>query len=298
MVPFNFQTYIDELTALVNSRVISMSRIDDAVRRILRVKFIAGLFEHPATDRSLLSTVGNLAHRELAREAVRKSLVLLKNGKMPRKPLLPLDKNAPKILVAGSHADNLGYQCGGWTISWEGSSGATTIGTTILDAIKQAVSPSTEVVYELNPDANFIKGKGFSYAIAVIGEHPYAETTGDNADLTIPLGGIDVINNVCNDKHSSIPCLVILISGRPLVVESYLNRMDALVAAWLPGSEGQGITDVIFGDYDFQGQLPRTWFKRVDQLPMNVGDKDYDPLFPFGFSMTMNLQSGHPHHHQ
>lgn len=294
MVPFKFQTYIDELTALVNSNVISMSRIDDAVRRILRVKFVAGLFEHPKTDRSLLGMVGNLAHRELAREAVRKSLVLLKNGKMPGKPLLPLDKKAPKILVAGSHADNLGYQCGGWTISWEGGSGATTVGTTILDAIKQAVSPSTEVVYEQNPDANFTKGKGFSYAIAVIGEPPYVESTGDNTNMTIPLGGIDVINNVCNN---AFPCLVILISGRPLVVEPYLNRMDAFVAAWLPGSEGRGITDVIFGDYDFQGQLPRTWFKRVDQLPMNVGDKDYDPLFPFGFSMSMNLQSGH-HHHQ
>ncbi|KAH9324700.1 hypothetical protein KI387_004878, partial [Taxus chinensis] len=286
MVPFQFQTFINNLTDLVKTDQISMSRIDDAVRRILRVKFIAGLFEQPKTNRSLLGMVGNPAHRVIAREAVRKSLVLLKNGKTPEKLLLPLNKNAKRILVAGSHADNLGYQCGGWTISWEGSSGATTIGTTILDAIKRAVSPVTQVVYEENPDPNFLEGKEFSYAIVVVGETPYVESTGDNSILTIPLNGTEVINNIC-DKD--IKCLVIMISGRPLVVEPYLNKMDAFVAAWLPGSEGEGVTDVIFGDYDFQGKLPRTWFKTVDQLPMNFGDKHYDPLFPFGFGLSMNI---------
>lgn len=292
MVPFNFEKFISNFTEVANSGEISMSRIDDAVRRILRVKLIAGLFEHPKTDRSLLGMVGNPAHREIAREAVQKSLVLLKNGNRGEKPLLPLNKNAQKILVAGSHADNLGYQCGGWTISWAGSSGSTTVGTTILEAIKKAVSPATEVVYEENPDSDFLEGKEFSYAIVVVGETPYVETMGDNSVLTIPLNGPEVINAVCN---KNMKCLVIMISGRPLVVEPYLKKMDAFVAAWLPGSEGQGVADVIFGDYDFHGRLPITWFKNVDQLPMNFGDENYDPLFPFGFGLSMNLQRNSIH---
>ena len=160
-------------------------------------------------------------------------------------------------------------------------------GTTILEAIKSSVSPSTEVVYQENPDAKYVKGQGFSYAIVVVGEAPYAETFGDNLTLTIPLGGGDTIKNVCG----SVKCLVILISGRPLVIKDYLPLVDAFVAAWLPGTEGQGVTDVIFGDYGFHGKLPRTWFKSVDQLPMNVGDKHYDPLFPLGFGLTYEAQS-------
>jgi len=127
-----------------------------------------------------------------------------------------------------------------------------------------------------------VKGQGFSYAIVVVGEAPYAEMNGDNLNLTIPLGGGDTIKNVCG----SLKCLVILISGRPLVIEPYLPLADAFVAAWLPGTEGQGVTDVIFGDYGFQGKLPRTWIRSVDQLPMNVGDKHYDPLFPFDFGLA------------
>jgi len=282
MVPFNFTDFISNLTSQVKSGLISMPRINDAVRRILRVKFTMGLFEHPMANPNLANQLGSKAHRKLAREAVRKSLVLLKNGKSTSKPLLPLDKNAPKILVAGTHPDNLGYQCGGWTITWQGLSGDSTKGTTILEAIKSAVSPSTEVVYQENPAAKYVKGQGFSYAIVVVGEAAYAETFGDNLNLTIPLGGGDTIKNICG----SLKCLVIFISGRPLVIKPYLPLVDAFVAAWLPGSEGQGVTDVIFGDYGFQGKLPRTWFKSVDQLPMNVGDKHYDPLFPLGFGLT------------
>jgi len=282
MVPFNYTDFIGNLTSQVKSGLISMPRINDAVRRILRVKFSMGLFEHPMANPNLVNQLGSKAHRELAREAVRKSLVLLKNGKSASKPLLPLKKNAAKILVAGTHADNLGYQCGGWTITWQGLSGKSTKGTTILESIKSTVSPSTEVVYQENPDAKYVKGQGFSYAIVVVGEEPYAETFGDNLNLTIPLGGGDTIKNICG----SVKCLVILISGRPLVIEPYLPLMDAFVAAWLPGTEGQGITDVIFGDYSFQGKLSRTWFKSVDQLPMNVGDKHYDPVFPLGFGLT------------
>ncbi|CAI0433092.1 unnamed protein product [Linum tenue] len=213
---------------------------------------------------------------------------LVNNGAVPMSriddaPMLPLSTKAPKILVAGSHADNLGYQCGGWSIEWQGFSGNDrTSGTTILSAIKMAVDPSTEVVYQENPAADYVKSDSFSYAIVVVGEHPYAETAGDSNNLTIPNPGPSIIQNVCG----TMKCVVVLISGRPVVIEPYMDSMDALIAAWLPGSEGQGVTDVLFGDYGFTGKLPRTWFKRVDQLPMNVGDENYDPLFPFGFGLT------------
>ncbi|KAF3785516.1 Beta-glucosidase [Nymphaea thermarum] len=283
MVPLNYTEFIGDLTYLVKSGVIPMSRIDDAVRRILRVKFTMGLFENPFADYSLVSELGSQAHRELAREAVRKSLVLLKNGKQDEKPLLPLDKAAPKILVAGSHADNLGYQCGGWTIEWQGVSGNNaTKGTTVLSGVKSTVNPKTEVLFENNPDADFVKKGGFSYAVVVVGEPPYAETAGDSKNLTILEPGPSVIQNVCG----SVKCAVVIISGRPVVIEPYVSKIDALVAAWLPGTEGQGIADVLFGDYGFTGRLPRTWFRSVDQLPMNVGDKHYDPLFPIGFGLT------------
>jgi len=214
MVPFNYTDFIGNLTSQVKSGLISMPRINDAVRRILRVKFSMGLFEHPMANPNLVNQLGSKAHRELAREAVRKSLVLLKNGKSASKPLLPLKKNAAKILVAGTHADNLGYQCGGWTITWQGLSGKSTKGTTILESIKSTVSPSTEVVYQENPDAKYVKGQGFSYAIVVVGEEPYAETFGDNLNLTIPLGGGDTIKNICG----SVKCLVILISEGHLLL--------------------------------------------------------------------------------
>ncbi|KAF9613851.1 hypothetical protein IFM89_012399 [Coptis chinensis] len=253
MVPYNFTEFIDDLTFQVKNNIIPTSRIDDA------------------------------EHRDLAREAVRKSLVLLKNGKSTDKPLLPLSKKAPKILVAGSHADNLGYQCGGWTIEWQGLSGNDlTSGTTILKAIKNTVDPATQVIYSENPDAGFVKSNAFSYAIVVVGEPPYAETNGDSLNLTIPAPGPSTITNVCG----SVKCVVVVVSGRPVVIQPYLASMDALVAAWLPGSEGQGVTDALFGDYGFTGKLARTWFKTVDQLPMNVGDRHYDPLFAFGFGLT------------
>ncbi|CAN6719904.1 unnamed protein product [Malus baccata var. baccata] len=283
MIPYNYTEFIDGLTSLVKNGIIPMSRIDDAVKRILRVKFVMGLFEEPLADRSLVDQLGSKEHRELAREAVRRSLVLLKNGKSADEPLLPLPKKASKILVAGSHADNLGYQCGGWTIEWQGLSGNNlTEGTTILRAIKNTVDPKTKVVYKENPDADFVKSNDFSYAIVVVGEHPYAETFGDSLNLTIPDPGPSAITNVCG----SVKCVVIVISGRPVVIQPYVPLMDALVAAWLPGTEGQGVADVLFGDYGFTGKLSRTWFKTVDQLPMNVGDAHYDPLFPFGYGLT------------
>ncbi|KDP39682.1 hypothetical protein JCGZ_02702 [Jatropha curcas] len=283
MVPFNYTEFIDGLTDQVKKNIIPMSRIDDAVKRILRVKFTMGLFENPYADESLVNQLGSQEHRELAREAVRKSLVLLKNGKNANEPLLPLPKKSSKILVAGSHADNLGYQCGGWTIEWQGLSGNNhTSGTTILTAIKNTVDPSTKIVYNENPDADFVKSNKFSYAIVVVGEHPYAETQGDSMNLTLSNPGPSTIQNVCG----AVKCVVIVVSGRPVVMQPYVNSIEALVAAWLPGTEGQGVADVLFGDYGFTGKLSRTWFKSVDQLPMNVGDRNYDPLFPFGFGLT------------
>ncbi|CAM8965548.1 unnamed protein product [Rhodiola kirilowii] len=292
MVPLNYTEFIDDLTILVKSNEvpIPMTRIDDAVRRILRVKFTMGLFENPMADYSLINQLGSQEHRELAREAVRKSLVLLKNGNSAEDPVLPLPKNVPKILVAGSHADNLGYQCGGWTIAWQGLSGNNiTKGTTIISAIKSTVEPGTEVVYQELPDTEYVKSNNFSYAIVVVGEYPYAETAGDSLNLTIPEAGLKTIQNVCG----SVKCVVVLITGRPVVIQPYVNHMDALVAAWLTGTEGQGVADVLFGDYEFTGKLPHTWFKTVDQLPMNFGDPDYDPLFPFGFGLTTNARSGY-----
>ncbi|XP_062082466.1 uncharacterized protein LOC133788857 [Humulus lupulus] len=283
MVPYNFTEFIDILTYQVKNNIIPISRIDDAVKRILRVKFIMGLFENPLADSSLANQLGSKEHRELAREAVRKSLVLLKNGKSASQPLLPLPKKAKKILVAGSHADNLGNQCGGWTISWQGLSGNDlTIGTTILNAVKNTVDPTTQVVYSEKPEADFVKSNKFDYAIVVVGEPPYAETFGDSLNLTIAEPGPSTMKNVCG----AVKCVVVVVSGRPVVIEPYVATIDALVAAWLPGTEGQGVADVLFGDYGFTGKLARTWFKTVDQLPMNVGDRHYDPLFPFGFGLT------------
>ncbi|KAL5708941.1 beta-glucosidase [Ranunculus cassubicifolius] len=282
MVPYNYTEFIDILTDLVKKNYVPMSRIDDAVERILRVKFVMGLFEDPLADLSLAGNIGSQVHRDLGREAVRKSLVLLKNGESADKPMLPLPKKAPKILVAGSHANNLGYQCGGWTINWQGQSGNNmTAGTTILGGITSAVDPSTQIVYSENPDAELVKSSNFSYAIVVVGEHPYAEMHGDSADLKIADSGYDTISNVCGN----VKCVVVVVSGRPVVIEPYVDKMDALVAAWLPGSEGQGVADVLFGDYGFTGKLSRTWFRTVDQLPMNVGDAHYDPLFSFGFGL-------------
>lgn len=161
-------------------------------------------------------------------------------------------------------------------------------GTTILHAVSNTVDPTTQVVFNENPDANFVKSNKFSHAIVVVGEQPYAETYGDSLNLTISEPGLSTITNVCG----AVKCVVVVISGRPVVIQPYLAQIDALVAAWLPGTEGQGVADVLFGDYGFTGKLARTWFKTVDQLPMNLGDPHYDPLFPFGFGLTTKPTKG------
>ncbi|KAI3743356.1 hypothetical protein L1987_61063 [Smallanthus sonchifolius] len=251
MVPFYYREFIDGLTYLVKNKFIPMSRVDDAVQRILRVKFTMGLFENPMADYSMTKYLGCQEHRDLAREAVRKTLVLLKNGKSSMQPLLPLPKKTSKILVAGSHADNIGYQCGGWTMGWQGRSGNVTAGTTILSAVKKTVYTNTQVIYNENPNQDFLKSNNFDFAIVVVGEPPYAQTSGDSSDLTILEPGPSTIRNVCG----SVKCVVVLITGRPVVVQPLVDTIDALVAAWLPGTEGQGVTDVLFGDYGFTGTL-------------------------------------------
>ena len=157
------------------------------------------------------------------------------------------------------------------------------LGNTILDAIKEAVGDQTKVIYEQNPSAVTLDDQDISFAIVAIGESPYAESAGDDSKLIIPFNGNEIVKAVAG----KIPTLVILISGRPLVLEpTVIENVEALVAAWLPGSEGDGITDVIFGDYNFSGRLPVTWFKTVEQLPVHAENNLQDSLFPFGFGLS------------
>ncbi len=275
MVPENYKQFIEDLARAVNTGRVPQERIDDAVLRILKVKYALGLFDHPYADRKLTASIGSASHREVARECVRQSLVLLKN----ENSILPLPKAAAKIVVAGKNADDLGNQCGGWTIEWQGQSGAITSGTTILQAIKNAVSPSASVIHS----ADGSNAAGADIAVAVIGETPYAEFQGDRNDLSLASEDMAVIRNLIN---AGVPVVTILISGRPLIINEALDLSDAFIAAWLPGSEGSGVSDVLFGDYDFTGRLPHSWPRGMEQIPVNAGDPGYDPLFPFGYGLS------------
>jgi beta-glucosidase len=272
--------FIAELKKLVQSGEVPMSRINDAVRRILRVKVQMGLFERTMTDRSLTATVGSAEHRTVARECVRQSLVLLKNSDST----LPLKKNLTRIHVAGKNANDLGNQCGGWTISWQGSSGNTTTGTTILQAIQQSV-PATNVTFSLDGSGS----TGADVGVVVIGETPYAEGAGDNSTLTLSSAELNAVTTM---KAAGIPVVVILVSGRPLILGTVLTQADAFIAAWLPGTEGRGVTDVLFGDYNFTGKLPHSWPRTITQIPINSGDASYDPLFPYGIWIDILIESG------
>ncbi len=276
MVPSQYRNFLNTLRNAVQGGSISMERIDDAVRRILTVKFESGLFENPYAQRHLLPEVGSAAHREVARQAVAESLVVLKNDDI----LIPLSKELTRIHVAGKNADNLGHQCGGWTISWQGGSGATTIGTTILEAITDTVSPGTTVTYSLDGTG----AAGADVGIVVVGETPYTEWYGDTQDLFLDAADLAAINNV---RAAGIPVVVVLVSGRPMYVENEVDNWDAFVAAWLPGTEGQGVADVLFGDAFPFGILPFSW-PRDNQTPVNVGDTGYDPLFAHGFSVYVD----------
>jgi len=284
MVPYDYHTFITEATRAVEAGEIPMGRIDDAVRRILTVKFRLGLFEHPFADPEALAAVGSDDHRSLARDAVRKSLVLLKNENQA----LPIAKNMPLIFVGGRAAHDVGIQCGGWTIEWQGKAGNITPGTTILDGIKQAVSADVRV--EFNRFGNFdrltdAQGQPLigDVGIAVVGEEPYAEGVGDQQDLTLAEEDAALIDRMGAQSKTLI---VIIISGRPLILTEHLSKIDGLVAAWLPGTEGGGVADALFGAYPFTGKLPYTWPRSMSQIPMlteGVGA----PLFPFGYGLDV-----------
>ncbi len=275
MVPNNYIGFFNTLKSLVEQNKISMERIDDAVERILRVKFELGLFETPLTDRSLLATVGSEQHRDVARQSVRESQVLLKKNDN----ILPLPKTNIKILVAGEHADNIGLQSGGWTIQWAGASGDITEGTTILEGLKK-ISPNSEIVFDAQGNFNNYEA---DYAIVVVGEQPYVEGGGDRDDLGLKK---DQINLVRKFKNLGIPVITLLISGRPMIINTILHNSDALIASWLPGTEGDGIAEILFGDFEPTGLLPMTWQKSMEQIPQNIGDENYNPLFAYGYGIT------------
>ncbi|ADD45192.1 glycoside hydrolase family 3 protein [Stackebrandtia nassauensis] len=278
MVPYDYKTFISTLISEVNAGRIPMERIDDAVTRILTAKEKLGLFDKPYADRTHIGTIGSAEHRAVAREAAAASQVLLKNDG----DALPLASQG-KLYVAGSNADDLGNQMGGWSISWQGSSGDTTEGTTILEGIRE-VAPDLEVTHSKDASA---PTDGHDTGLVVVGETPYAEGKGDvgvgGHDMKLSAADSAAVSKVCGEIET---CVVVTVSGRPLEITSQLDQMDALVAAWLPGSEGAGVADTLFGDVGYSGKLPVSWPRSVDDEPINVGDPDYDPLFPYGAGLT------------
>lgn len=272
----NYVDFISKLTELVKENRVPMSRIDDAVRRILRVKFEIGAFDVKATDPALTAAIGSVAHREVARNCVRQSLVLLKN----EPATLPLSKKLNRVLVLGKAADDLGMQCGGWTISWQGETGnITSGGTTILAAIRKSVGPDTTVSFSAD-------GAGAERAdavIVVVGEQPYAEMKGDRRDLHLPAADVALVKKA---RSLGAPVVTVLLSGRPLILGDAINSSDAFVAAWLPGTEGQGVADVLFGDFKPTGKLPRAWpgDANASSAQSNAGQAG----FPYGFGLTFS----------
>jgi beta-glucosidase len=289
MEPFSARQFQELLLAEVNAGRVSEERIDDAVRRILRAKFRLGLFEEPFASMDNLDQVGSSEHRAIGREAVAKSQVLLKNSG----GALPLSKDA-NVYVAGRNADNIGNQAGGWTIQWQGASGDIIPGTTILEGIRE-VAPQATVTFSEDASAPMT---GADVGVVVVGETPYAEGYGDiggpecgfctpeqleEKSLSLQPGDREVVDEVCSAIET---CVVLIVSGRPQVITDQLGDMDALVASWLPGSEGAGVADVLFGERPFTGKLPMSWPRTEDQVPINVGDADYDPLFPYGWGLS------------
>jgi beta-glucosidase len=286
MQPYDYLKFENTLISEVRQGRVPMGRIDDAVSRILTQKFRLGLFEHPFTNRTNIATIGSPAHRALARRAVAESQVLLKNAG----GVLPL-KSTEHVYVAGSNADDLGNQAGGWTVTWQGQSGRPIPGTTILEGIRR---DAASVTYSRDASA---PTAGSDVGIVVVGETPYAEGFGDVggpswSDNGVPrppksmnLSAADqaAVTRVCT---ALARCVVLVVSGRPQIVTGLLPRIDALVASWLPGSEGEGVADVLFGHRAFTGRLPVSWPRDQFQEPINVGDRNYHPLFPFGYGLT------------
>lgn len=295
MEPFSAEQFQDLLLAEVEAGRVSEERIDDAVSRILAAKFRLGLFEQPFASADNLDQVGSDEHRAVARQAVAESQVLLKNSG----DVLPLSPDAD-IYVAGRNADNIGNQAGGWTIQWQGVSGDIIPGTTILEGIQQ-VAPEADVTFSEDASAPM---DGADVGVVVVGETPYAEGFGDiggpewpfaapvqqeEKSLSLQPGDQAVIEDVCSAIEE---CVVLVVSGRPQVLTDQLGDIDALVASWLPGSEGAGVADVLLGERPFTGKLPMTWPRTEEQVPINVGDEEYDPLFPYGWGLS--TEKPHP----
>ncbi len=274
MVPEKYELFFNTLKQLVGSGKVPQARIDDAVMRILRVKFALGLMNakrSPLADRGLQKSFGSADHRAVARQCVRESLVLLKNDKK----VLPIAKGSGRIHVAGKSADDIGNQCGGWTITWQGKSGETTKGTTILAGLKKA---GRDVTYSRDGSG----AAGAKLGVVVIGELPYAEMSGDRTELRLAAEDVAAVKKV---KSAGIPVVVVIVSGRPMVIDDIMDSADAIVAAWLPGTEGDGVTDVLLGDYKPTGKLSFTW-PRGDSTSYRLGDAGHKTLFAFGHGLS------------
>ena len=267
-----YKKFMRLLKENVEEGSISMKRIDDAVSRILKVKLRNGLFSNPMVQNDNLQVIGSDDHRNIARQAVRESVVVLKNEN-----LIPISKESKSIVVAGRGADNLGMQCGGWTINWQGGQGDITIGTTILDGIKESVSTETKVIH--SKDGTDLGNVSGDLAIVVIGEDPYTEFFGDKDNLDLLEEDIQTINNL---KDKGYKVLVLLISGRPMNIADHLNNWDGFAAIWLPGTEGNGVSDILFGDFQSTGKLSYPW-------PLNAEDganaPENDLLYNIGFGL-------------
>lgn len=276
MVPTAFGLFIRTLKALVAAGRVPMARIDDAVTRILRQKARFRLWERPFCDRALTPLVGAPAHRAIARRAVRQSVVVLKNDG----GVLPLRRGA-RIALVGARADDIGAQCGGWTVSWQGRRGDTTPGTTLRRAIQDAVDAG-------GGHLDFAEGtagvSGADVAVVVVGEDPYAEGRGDRAH---PLLAASEQALVAEARRAGKPVVVVLLCGRPLVLGSVVGDASALVCAWLPGTEGAGVVDVLFGAVPATGKLSCSWPTNETDIPINVGDPRYAPLYPYGFGLEL-----------
>jgi len=291
MMSDGYTDFIADVKALVAAGTIPLARIDDAVTRILRAKVIAGLFEAQAAEGSGLGVIGSAAHRQIARQAVHESLVLLKNDNA----ILPLSKSA-HIVVAGPGADDVGVQSGGWTLGWQGvtETAATAIGgTTILAGMQAAASPGL-VTYSW--DGSQVPS-GTSAGVVVLYENPYAEYEGDTNDpnFTNTSASQDPSGHTIYDglaagvvaemTAAKIPLVLVLVTGRPVRIESYLSQFAAVVAAWLPGSEGEGVADVLYGDAPFSGVLSKSWPRDATMLPVSSLQAGASPLFAYGFGL-------------
>ncbi|TXD51933.1 glycosyl hydrolase family 3 [Polaribacter sp. IC066] len=280
----DLEGFQEGVKAGIQDQTVKIARIDDAVKRILRQKFRLGLFENPFPDASLISEIGSKAHRDIARQAVRESLVLLKN----EKNVLPLSKEIKKIVVVGEHANSSGLQSGGWTVNWQGTKENYKGASTILDGIKK--QSKGEVVYDKDATQKHFDA---DVAIIVIGEIPYAEFFGDighesnQLKLTVTEAHQKYIKTY---QEKGIKTVVVLVSGRPLVVTNQIEKSDAFIAAWLLGSEGEGVAEVLFGDFNFSGTLPHSWPKGVKDYQSKYGpnfwDQSKEPLFKFGYGLT------------